>query len=100
MKTKYAEFEFFKYLIAHYDGITALSERLNVDFFDVNNWLHRGYVPAKDVRDISKKIGIPPCVLNNKQFHYICDWKALLNEVKFLKPEELKTLLKLPVRYK
>jgi len=97
---KFAEIKFFHLMLEHYRGLQAFSKFLNVGYFELNNWIHRGYVPKEEVLRISKILNISPLILNNKQFHYISNWKELIEDVKFLTAKEILAIKKLPLKYK
>lgn len=99
-KIKTAEKKFFELLANHFGGTKRLSELLGVDFWIVNNWKARGFITAENVVHASKKLGISPLVLNNKQFHYISDWKKLISELKIFDDATKESIIKLPVEFK
>lgn len=99
-QVKYAEVVFFEILINSFGGLKRVSKLLGRDYFQVNNWKCRGYVPPREVAHVAKTLKITPTVLNNKIFSSIADWKKEITTVKSLTKEQLNYISSLPVRYK
>ncbi len=102
MRHRYAEVRLLLSLIQKFGGRSKFAKVIGHDYFELNNWVCRGYIPHKKIARIGKTIGIAPLILNNRLlislgYH---TWKEEVGKLTLLSKKEINKILNLPLKFK